>query len=322
MKNFLESMLASEIQAEEISPQSYYENSNGENINGDDDDDDDDWDEVWAAIQKERNKPFNASQSEELHKQVFENEQGYLEQSETFRKSLTNPDEAEKATMQRRSARYRQRQSKAIEKLNQQLEDFEHVWAQKERPKPAKCSRCACKLSDDDFDIVPQFWMRKQNFTNLCESCYKVLIDMSRNIDKTKPQSETQAPESRSTMASSSTRTSSRPNPRDSRTAFRTGNTKDFSFQRQRNIPDARAQNGRVAGSSRPDRPSPPGGPYQDSDTTSKSQQNWASSPSTASPRDELEEDNESDSWEQMVDPDTGEIFYLNPETGEFSYDS
>jgi len=178
MKTILEDLLASSLESNQILELEGYETSTSNSIEGEDD-----LDHIWATVQKAKTKPFNASQSEQLYKKVFENEQGFLKQSPTFQKGLTDPQAARDATAERRSAKYRQRQSKAIFQLEQNMKEFEEMM-KRQRPGATTCSRCQCKLSDRDFDIAPQLWMRQQNLTSLCESCYINLLNASRNPEK------------------------------------------------------------------------------------------------------------------------------------------
>ena len=240
-------------------------------------DDEEDWDQVWAAIQKEKAKPFNAKQSEDLHKQVFENEQGFLEQSQSFRKGLTDPQIAREATAERRSAKYRQRQAKAQDQLERNMNEFEKVLLERQRPGARTCSRCQCRLSDRDYDIAPQLWMKQRNLTSLCESCYINLLDTSRNMQKRLPGKvatrTTSRPTSASSIASNSQASSTRP-------------TSDLPTPSKPNADVTQAGN---------------------DDQTEE---------------DFLEENSEaSSSWEEVVDPDTGEIFYWNEETDEVRWE-
>ena len=262
MKAILEGLLASSILEEETGVSDLHPyNSNGNNNN--DNNEEDDWDQVWAAIQKEKSKPFDASRSEELHKQVFEDEQGFLEQSQSFRDGLTDPEVAKSATQERRSAKYRQRQAKAQAQLEQNMMEFEKVL--KEQPAdivhgPETCSRCRCKLSESDYDnnILPQLWMKQQNLTSLCESCYMVLLKTSQNMEKRLP---------------------------------------------------------------RKDAPSVPKSNTNDSRPTSSSMAT-SSAPRVPARDAKEEEDTEiSSSWEEVEDPDSGEVFYWNEETDEVRWE-
>ena len=258
MKSILEGLLASSILEEETASSDLDPyNSNGK------DNEEDDWDQVWAAIQKEKEKPFDARRSEELHKQVFEEEQGFLEQSQPFRDGLTDPEVAKTAAAERRSAKYRQRQAKAQAQLEQNMLEFEKVW--RERPAasingPETCSRCRCKLSERDYDnnILPQLWMKQQNLTSLCESCYINLLKTSRNMEKRLPGKDSP---SRSKLSTADSRPTS--------------------------LSTATSASPRI--------------------------------PARDAKKEEAPEI--SSTWEEVEDPDTGEVFYWNEETDEVRWE-
>jgi len=116
--------------------------------------------------------------SEELHRQVFEQEEGYLKQSEVFRKSLgaDGSQAAVEAARLRRGAEYRKRQDEAISKLNKEIADFEaHLNDTPKEGMREKCFKCGCALSEEE---LKQF--RSQNDApasrRLCSVCYGDLL--------------------------------------------------------------------------------------------------------------------------------------------------
>ena len=70
--------------------------------------------EVWSAYQNAKSQPTNTSRSEDLHRQVFEQEQAFLEQSELFQQSLLDQNKANEAALKRRSSQFQQRQEQAM----------------------------------------------------------------------------------------------------------------------------------------------------------------------------------------------------------------
>jgi hypothetical protein len=64
-------------------------------------------------------------QQQQLHEQVFENEQGFLQQSDLFKKGLTDPTAAIQALALRRSAQYRQDQQTDLDELDGKLQEME-----------------------------------------------------------------------------------------------------------------------------------------------------------------------------------------------------
>jgi hypothetical protein len=170
-KAILERLLQSELQARNVpSPAS----SPGDGYS--------DWNDAWTLIQQEMSKPFNASQADELHRQVFEKEAGFLSQSEAFQQALSDPEAAERVTTERWNARSKERQDRAREELLANMAKFEQELLEKERIGSTTCSRCRCPLVELDYEIYPQLWMQQRNLTALCETCYRALIASTKNL--------------------------------------------------------------------------------------------------------------------------------------------
>eukprot|EP00978_Attheya_sp_CCMP212_P019331 scaffold54022_cov49-Attheya_sp.AAC.4 len=66
----------------------------------------------------------STAESEELHRRVFENEEGFLKQSEAFKESLSNGKDGREATAQKRAEEYRRRQQEAVRILEEQLKEI------------------------------------------------------------------------------------------------------------------------------------------------------------------------------------------------------
>jgi hypothetical protein len=86
--------------------------------------------------------PQDPRQAEKLHRQVFEHEQAYLEQSKLFQQGLTNVTAAKEAQSTRRSARFREEQARDVQQLAQNLDEWQNVLqerqqqARRRRPPP------------------------------------------------------------------------------------------------------------------------------------------------------------------------------------------
>jgi hypothetical protein len=157
--------------------------------------------DIFQAMQETQaqDKQVQAIRAEHLYREVFQDEQAYLQQSEIFRQALTNRTAAREATALRRSANYRQRQEKDLQTLNDNLNEFEAALAQMaelsaqrkngkslktedRRPgmmspnittviAPRICFKCKCPLRRDELEY--QMGSNKR----LCPSCYQELVD-------------------------------------------------------------------------------------------------------------------------------------------------
>ncbi len=148
----------------------------------------DSWQEVWSELQRLQSMPFNATKAEELHQQVFEEEQCFLQQSKVLSQSMTDSKMTAAALMQQQGFKFRIRQAQAIQQLEQHLAEFEPKLMNLQRPEATlMCSKCGCKLQDEEFDIELQWWMKDLNLTQVCQRCYRALIQMSDNLEKPCP---------------------------------------------------------------------------------------------------------------------------------------
>ena len=115
--------------------------------------------------------------SEELHKQVFEQEEGFLKQSKVFLESLGTDGSkaAAEAARLRRGADYRKRQEEAITKLYEEIDDFEaHLNDDIAKPIEERCFKCGCALSPQELE---QFRLRQLPASRrLCSVCYGDLL--------------------------------------------------------------------------------------------------------------------------------------------------
>jgi hypothetical protein len=123
---------------------------------------------------------------EELHQQVFAEEQTYLEQSEEFRKSLSTlyNDEAESPMAKARREAIDAYNDEILEKLLAEIDEIEKLALTKEEAlKQAAsqssglefCNRCGCKVTPD---VIERIERTKGGFSEnssqkvLCDACY------------------------------------------------------------------------------------------------------------------------------------------------------
>lgn len=121
--------------------------------------------------------PDPSATSEELHKQVFKQEEGFLKQSKIFLESLGTDGSkaAAEAARLRRGAEYRKRQEEAISKLYKEIDDFEaHLNDDISKPVEERCFKCGCPLSPQELE---QFRSRQLPASRrLCSVCYGDLL--------------------------------------------------------------------------------------------------------------------------------------------------
>jgi hypothetical protein len=258
---------------------------------------DQDTKDVWESLQRTAAAPFSAAtDAEELHRQVFANEEAYLNQSQVFRESLTNSSKAPDAYALRRRQRYWQRQQKAIDALERQIEEFE-VELQQQRNNQSttatRCAGCNCLLAPDEV----AWWMAVHNGRPLCRICHsQELIRESQRTEQHRARElaarlaakEQQRPTAQSRLSGSATaRMRARGPPPRVNYAHSSSNPKERGL-----APTFKA--------------------------LSKGNRDTRSSvPLVDHTRQQLQDD----PWVEMEDPDSGEIFYWNKETDEMRWE-
>ncbi|GFH60659.1 hypothetical protein CTEN210_17135 [Chaetoceros tenuissimus] len=140
----------------------------------------------------------NTMDSEAIHKLIFENEKGFLEQTEQFRGSLLSEDrkkdqaKAKEAAALRRGAQYRKDQTESLSKLLKDMDDFEKDISAKEKARQLAthqskdieageisnkldinsnliaCSRCKCLLSPEEI-VIERKRGRNEMTCRLCQ---------------------------------------------------------------------------------------------------------------------------------------------------------
>lgn len=115
-------------------------------------------DDLWAAVQNQNTVDASSTLSEDMHRKVFEAEQGFLDQSETFRQALVDSSKASEAAALRHGAKFQERQKEAIDRLNAQIADFEaelkvttpaHPSSLDTTAQP-RCRKCFCRLGEEE----------------------------------------------------------------------------------------------------------------------------------------------------------------------------
>ena len=243
--------------------------------------------------------------SEELHRKVFEQEEGYFNQSEIFRRSLIDATAALEAARWRRGANYRRRQEEAISRLDTEISDFEahldeHVLDQNK----VKCFRCNCGLSPEEVEHTKS----TKASLRLCSLCYGDLLvaksDPSFFRDESSPFAQNNF----------------RQNPRSS--------SRKEIRQLRNKTPIAMASN---IPNKLHDSSSEPKREQKDKPVSSDGDDIAMLKQEVAALQDELlhlkedrlipEAEKASGPWSQVVDPDTGEVFYWNEETEEMTWE-
>jgi hypothetical protein len=134
--------------------------------------------DVWQALQQQASTTTNnpdqtTATSEELHRQVFAEEQGYLQQSQIFREALTDSTKAAEAATLRHGQQFRQRQAEAIASLDEQIKEWEEGW-EENYTQAQHCSKCECILAHDEIAM-------SRKHQGLCQVCYgEVLVAKSK----------------------------------------------------------------------------------------------------------------------------------------------
>ena len=141
--------------------------------------------DVWQALQQQASTTTNnpdqtTATSEELHRQVFAEEQGYLQQSQIFREALTDSTKAAEAATLRHGQQFRQRQAEAIASLDEQIKEWEEGW-EENYTQAQHCSKCECILAHDEI-------VMSRKHQGLCQVCYgDVLVAKSKRNSPPSP---------------------------------------------------------------------------------------------------------------------------------------
>jgi hypothetical protein len=124
----------------------------------------------------------NESAAEQIHHLVFENEDGFWNQSDAFRKGLTDPANrgaARQVLADRRSALFEERNRASLHKLEDRLDQLQRsIDVPASDPKGAlanRCPRCRSVLTDHDVEL-----MRRRD-TRLCPVCTAEVRLVSKN---------------------------------------------------------------------------------------------------------------------------------------------
>ena len=126
---------------------------------------------AWQTASLQKNRT-----SEELHRQVFQEEQGFLQQSQLFRESLTNASKTREALAKRHKAAFETRQTAAQIKLQEQLQELQ---ALRQDCQDYTCSSCQAILTPDEWDTA----RRTRTGKVICNVCFaeQQLVRTSRS---------------------------------------------------------------------------------------------------------------------------------------------
>ena len=135
---------------------------------------------LLESIISQNNAKANTSiDGEELHKRVFANEKGFLQQSELFRESLVpDPDQEKKheAAVLRRGTEYRKQQEETLKHMFEEMDEFERSILSREDAKKLAAERTtnvANGRMDDDgtIDVGGESELDLDPTTILCSKC-------------------------------------------------------------------------------------------------------------------------------------------------------
>lgn len=159
LDNLLSSLMndAPEISSEEYTQSQEFSLPNNKRTEDDED--------LLLSLSEKGTTMNSTLDSEELHRLVFSNEKGFLEQSEAFRESLSADSDQERkkeAETLRRGNEYRQRQEEAMAHILREMEEVEKTALSKEDAVKLStqqnsdvsivlCSKCSCRLSPEEI---------------------------------------------------------------------------------------------------------------------------------------------------------------------------
>ena len=288
-------------------------------------------DDLWNLLRQRGPHPYDAATAEELHRQVFAEEEGHLQQSPVFRESLLDGGKAEAAAAERRGRAFRQRQEETLRQLEREMEEFENTTLptlptlpslqpapetttamEKNEPKQQEqleqqqqCSKCRCLLSNKELSAARLRQRHESSF--LCRVCYRqdvLLVAASRQNSR---QLEPENSRSGRLSPNNDTTTTNNNNGSKIPAAVWTNQLSNSTLYRS-------SLHIRPPVSV----PEPIATPPQQQPTTVQGTSNNAAAISTTASR-ELPDDNSP--WLAVVDPDTKEVFYWNEETGEMCWE-
>ena len=113
--------------------------------------------------------------SEEIHQQIFQQEQGFVQQSEIFKAALTDPTLTDQAAAARRGTDFQKRQIRAVKTLEQKMLELEQAVAQAnaaraQDPTVRQCPRCGGALLAPDDPL--QRLQQPRAAAALCQICF------------------------------------------------------------------------------------------------------------------------------------------------------
>ena len=114
--------------------------------------------------QNEANTNATQALAEDLHRRVLESEEGFRQQSQIFRESLTNTSKSIQASEFRNGGAFRRRHEQAVRKLEHALAEFEATYLTTSSSSAPKnpCAKCGCELTAYEMANFPQSRKRQQ----------------------------------------------------------------------------------------------------------------------------------------------------------------
>ncbi|KAL7562350.1 hypothetical protein ACA910_016413 [Epithemia clementina (nom. ined.)] len=131
--------------------------------------------EAWRVATLMKNRT-----SEELHQQVFQEEEGFMKQSELFRESLSDASKTREAFARRRAATFEARQETARTKLQKEIEEMQAILAKNQQ---WRCSVCDCIMSKDECEKTKKLHLGKA----VCDVCYAEIHFVRLHGDEPSP---------------------------------------------------------------------------------------------------------------------------------------
>lgn len=274
---------------------------------------------LWNALRVQQNQKRESSsmdqeKAEEIRRQVFAEEDGFMKQSPIFRSFLlatsnhTYSSNAMQATAQKRKQQLTRRQEKAQASLAAKLDAFElELQAGKlANSNQTRCSHCGCLLSVYELNRYPTA-IRGGIRCLVCRG--ENLATETKRIERSRRRQFTSYPMN---IASSS--------------SFRPTNNNFTSSQRRpvsTLMPSRKlTHNGQMSSNIGQSRYNSTGRPIN-IPAANRQPMNNNSQKQERAPRmqDDSTAESNDDKWEKVVDPDTGEAFYWNEKTEEMRWE-
>ena len=280
-------------------------------------------------LKLETNSTTTLAEEEELHRRVLAEEEGFQQQSQLFRESLTDASKSAQASELRHGQAFRRRQEAARQSLEAELAAFEAELAQRHVEHP--CQKCGCELTQDEIQHAAATGAPAVCRICLSEDIYRTskLGDkkQTRVPNNVMYPSKYASPQSNARYASSEA--SARPVPR------------PLAAPQEPSVAASQRPASRIPATTQQQRPQRPdqsaSTPYRERPSVEQGSssarpsalqqfiqeqqsQSAAGTEKSSNQKEDATQNNENQEWEKMEDPDTGETFYWNTRTNEMRY--